>query len=257
MAHTVALTAERRTANGKGGARQLRLKGKVPAVIYGHGREPENLTLTLGELEKALVGVAAESTVIDLTVDGKPLKTLIREIQRHPVRTRIIHVDFYEIHAGEKIRLAIPVMLEGIPDGVKNAGGVLDQVLREVQILVDPAAIPENIKADVTALVIGRSLHVRDLHVEGITILTDPEATICTVVPPRAEEVATPTAEAATEVAEPELIRKAKEDEEGEGEGEAEAEGGKAKAEAKPKAEGKAEGKKEGAREPKKEPKKG
>src|SRR5689334_10164150 len=107
MAHKVSIKAEKRTANGKGGARQLRLQGKVPAVIYGQGREPENVTLTLGELEKALVGVAAESTVIDLSVDGKPQRALIREIQRHPVRTKIIHVDFYEIHAGQKIRVAI------------------------------------------------------------------------------------------------------------------------------------------------------
>ena len=249
MAHKVAITAERRVASGKGGARQLRLQGKVPAVIYGHGREPENLTLTLGELEKALVGIAAESTVIDLSVDGAPVKTLIREIQRHPVKTKIIHVDFYEIHAGEKITLAIPVHLIGTPEGVKNGGGVLDQVLRDVQVLVDPANIPEFLTVDVTALIIGRSLHVRDLKFEGGTIITDGDSTLCTVVAPRAEEVTTPTAEAATDVAEPELIRKVKEDAEGEeGEGEAAAaEGGKPKAEAK----------KEGAREPKKEPKKG
>ena len=255
MAQTIAINAERRVASGKGGARQLRLQGKVPAVIYGHGREPENLALSLGELELALKGVAAESTVIDLSVEGNTVKTLIREIQRHPVRTRIIHVDFYEIHAGEKIKLAIPVHLEGIPEGVKNGGGVLDQVLRDVQILVDPTAIPDHLTADVTALIIGRSLHVRDIRAEGITILTDPDATLCTVVPPRAEEVVAPTAEAATEVAEPELIRKPKDEEEGEGEGEGEEEGGKPKAEAKPKAEGKE--KKEGAREAKKEPKKG
>lgn len=254
MAHKVSIAAERRTAKGKGGARQLRLQGKVPAVIYGHGREPENLTLSLGELEKALVGVAAESTVIDLSVDGTPVKTLIREIQRHPVRTRIIHVDFYEIHAGEKITLAIPVLLVGIPEGVKNGGGVLDQVLREVQILVDPANIPEHITADVTALIIGRSLHVRDLKVEGATIITEADSTVCTVVAPRAEEVVAPV-EGTGAVAEPELIRKLKDEEEGE-EGEAEAEGGKPKAEgAKPKAEAKP--KSEGAREPKKEPKKG
>ncbi|MSR05753.1 MAG: 50S ribosomal protein L25 [Gemmatimonadetes bacterium] len=251
MAHKVAISAERRVAKGKGGARQLRLQGKVPAVIYGHGREPENLALSLGELEKALVGVAAESTVIDLSVEGTAVKTLIREIQRHPVRTKIIHVDFYEIHAGEKITLAIPVLLVGTPEGVKNGGGVLDQVLREVQILVDPANIPEHITADVTALIIGRSLHVRDLKFEGGTIITDGDSTLCTVVAPRAEEVTAPVP-GAIDVAEPELIRKPKDEEEGE-EGEAEAEGGKPKAEA---AKPKPEGKKEGAREAKKEPKK-
>lgn len=175
MATKVSLKAEKRAVNGKGAARQLRLAGKVPAVIYGHGRTPDHLALSLGELEKALTGIAAESTVIDLSVDGNTVKTLIREIQRHPVRTRIIHVDFFEIHAGEKIKVAIPVHLEGIPDGVKNAGGVLDQVLREVQILVDPTAIPDFLTADVSALVIGKSLHVRDIKAAGVTILTDPE----------------------------------------------------------------------------------
>jgi large subunit ribosomal protein L25 len=219
MAQKVAISAQKRAPAGKGAARQLRLQGKVPAVIYGHGREPESLTLSAAELEKALTGIAAESTVIDLSVDGAPLKTLIREIQRHPVKSRIIHVDFYEIHAGEKISLSIPVVLEGVPDGVRNAGGVLDQVLREVEIEVDPADIPDRIVLDVTNLGILKSLHVRDLKVERAVILTDGDATVCTVVPPRAEEVATPAAgEVAVEPAEPELIRKPKAEEEGEGE---------------------------------------
>jgi len=109
---------------------------------------------------------------------------------------------------------------------VRNAGGVLDQVLRELQIQVLPADIPERITVDVTNLGITKSLHVREVQVERATILTDPDATICTVVPPRAEEeVAAPAAgEAAAEPAEPELIRKPKAEEEGEGEGEAEEE---------------------------------
>jgi large subunit ribosomal protein L25 len=219
MAQTVAISAERRPSKGKGAARQLRLQGKVPAVIYGQGREPEALVVSLSELEKALMGIAAESTVIDLSVNGNPVKTLIREIQRHPLKSRIIHVDFYEIHAGQKITVAIPVHLDGIPDGVRNGGGVLDQVLREVEIEVDPADIPQRIVLDVTDLGIHRSLHVRDLKVERATIMTDPDATVCTVVPPRAEEVAAPApGEAVAEVAEPELIRKPKAEEEGEGE---------------------------------------
>src|SRR6185503_4797176 len=239
MAQTVAIKAEPRSANGKGAARQIRLQGKVPAVVYGHGREPETLAVSLGELEKALTGIAAESTLIDLSIGGNTIKTLIREIQRHPTRSRIIHVDFYEIHSDEKITLAVPVHLIGTPEGVKNGGGVLDQVLREIEIQVLPADIPERVTLDVSALIIVRSLHVSDLKIERATILTDVTATVCTVVAPRAEEVApTPGAETATEPAEPELIRKVKEDEEGEGEGEAEgaAKGEKPKAE-KPKAE--------------------
>jgi large subunit ribosomal protein L25 len=226
MAQTVAIKAERRSANGKGAARQIRLQGKVPAVVYGHGREPESVAISLGELEKALIGIAAESTLIDLSVEGNTIKTLIREIQRHPTRSRIIHVDFYEIHSDEKITLAVPVYLEGTPEGVKNGGGVLDQVLREIEIQVLPADIPERVTLDVSALIIGRSLHVSDLKIERATILTDAGATVCTVVPPRAEEVAPVAgAETAAEAAEPELIRKPKEEEEGEGEAETEGEG--------------------------------
>jgi large subunit ribosomal protein L25 len=232
MAQTVALSATPRQAKGKGGARQTRFRGKVPAVIYGHGRETQPLELESKALEKALQGVEPASTIIELAVDGKTVKTLIREIQRHPIRPDIIHVDFYEIHATEKVRLKVPVHLVGTPDGVRNAGGVLDQVTREVEIEVLPDDIPDRVELDVTALKIGDSLHVRDLSIANAKLLTEAELTIATVVPPRAEEVVTPTAEAAAEPAEPELIRKVREGEEEEGEA---AEGGAA---AKPEAKG-------------------
>src|SRR2546423_8457410 len=232
MAQTVSLSASPRQATGKGAARQARFRGRVPAVIYGHGRDTQPLELEAKALEKALTGVEPASTIIDLAVDGKTVKTLIREIQRHPIRPDIIHVDFYEIHASEKVKLKVPVHLVGNPDGVRNAGGVLDQVTREVEIEVLPADIPDRVELDVTALKIGDSLHVRELTIPNAKILTDADLTIATVGPPRAEEVAAPTPEAATEVAEPELIRKVRE--EGE-EGEGAAEGG---APAKPEAKG-------------------
>ncbi len=232
MAQVVSLSANPRQATGKGGARQARFRGKVPAVIYGHGRDTQALEVEAKALEKALTGVEPESTIIELAVDGKKVKTLIREIQRHPLRPDIIHVDFYEIHAEEKVTLKVPVHLVGNPDGVRNAGGVLDQVTREVEIEVLPENIPDRVELDVTALQIGDSLHVRDLAIPNARILTDAELTIATVVPPRAEEVTTPTPEAAAEVAEPELIRKVREGEEEEGEA---AEGG---APAKPEAKG-------------------
>src|SRR5690242_16840680 len=218
MAQTVSLSATTRQATGKGGARQSRFRGRVPAVIYGHGRDAQPLELEAKALEKALHGIEPASTIIELSVDGKTAKTLIREIQRHPIRPDIIHVDFFEIHASEKVKLKVPVHLIGNPDGVRNAGGVLDQVTREVEIEVLPANIPDRVELDVTALKIGDSLHVRDLTIPNARILTDTDLTIATVVPPRAEEVATPTPEAATEVAEPELIRKVREGEEEEGE---------------------------------------
>ena len=234
MAKNVSLAASARQATGKGAARQARFRGKVPAVIYGHGRETQSLELESQALEKALHGIEPASTIIDLAVDGKTVKTLIREIQRHPIRPDIIHVDFYEIHASEKVKLKVPVHLVGSPDGVRNAGGVLDQVTREVEIEVLPENIPERVELDVTALKIGDSLHVRDLTIANAKLLTEADLTIATVVPPRAEEVAAPSPEAATEVAEPELIRKVREGEEEEGEAAAEGgAGGPAKPEAK------------------------
>ena len=226
MAQIVSLAASLRQAAGKGAARQARLQGKVPAVIYGHGRETQSLEVAAKALEKALTGVEPQNTIIELALDGKKVKTLIREIQRHPLRPDIIHVDFYEIHAEEKVRLKVPVHLVGNPDGVRNAGGVLDQVTREVEIEVLPEHIPDRVELDVTALKIGDSLHVRDLSIPSATILTHADLTIATVVPPRAEEVAAPTPEAATEVAEPELIRKVREGEEEEGAAAAEGGGG-------------------------------
>src|SRR6266540_465829 len=243
MAQTVSLAASPREQTGKGAARQARFAKKVPAVIYGHGRPAQPLMVDALLLEQALSGVEPESTLIELTVDGKKTRALIREIQRHPIRPDIIHVDFYEIHSGERITLDVPVHLVGAPDGVRNGGGVLDQVTREVKIEVLPEHIPDRVELDVTALKIGDSLHVRDLAIANAVILTGADLTIAVVVPPRAEEVAAPTPDAAAEVAEPELIRKVREEEEGEAGAEGEAAppaAGKA-----PKAEEKPKGKKE------------
>src|SRR6266566_347837 len=201
MAQTVALSATAREKTGKGAARQARFQKKIPAVIYGHGRATQTLMVDALALEKALTGIEPASTLIELSVDGKTTRTLIREIQRHPLRPDIIHVDFYEIKSGEKITLKVPVHLVGT---------------REVEIEVLPENIPDHVELDVTTLKIGDSLHVRDLSIPNAAILTGADLTIATVVPPRAEEVAAPTAEATTEVAEPELIRKVREGEEGE-----------------------------------------
>jgi len=243
MAQTVSLAATAREKTGKGAARQARFNKQIPAVIYGHGRATQTLSVDARALEKALTGIEPESTLIELTVDGKKARTLIREIQRHPIRPDIIHVDFYEIKADEKVTLKVPVHLVGTADGVRNEGGVLDQVTKEVEIEVLPENIPDRVELDVSALKIGDSLHVRDLTIANAVILNGADLTIATVVPPRAEEVAAPAAETTTEVAEPELIRKVREGEEGEaGEAAPAAEGEKGKA---PKAEEKPKVKKE------------
>jgi len=217
MAQTVALGAQRRSDAGKGAARQLRMGGRIPAVIYGHGRDPESLSLGEAELERVLTGLEVGSAVFDLDVEGSPVKALVREIQRHPFRAKILHVDFLEIRAGEKITLQLAIHLTGAPDGVRNSGGVLDQALRDVTIRVLPTDIPDRLDVDVTELKLGQSLHVSDLTIPNAEILTDPTVTICSVVAPKVEaEPVEGVVEPTAEVVEPELIRKPKAEEEGE-----------------------------------------
>ncbi|MFL5508201.1 MAG: 50S ribosomal protein L25/general stress protein Ctc [Gemmatimonadaceae bacterium] len=222
---TVSFNAIAREKGGKGAARQLRLRGQVPAVIYGHGREPLSLSLNARDLDKMLGHIQAESTVIDITVDGQTAKTLIREIQRHPIKRQILHVDFQALVAGEKVVVSIPIVLVGTAEGVKLEGGVLDQTLRELEIEVDPSNIPDHVELDVSAMVIGDSLHVSDIKVpEGVEIQDDPETSVAVLAAPRAVIEETPAAEgvegAAEGAPEPEVIGKGPTDEEGEGEGE-------------------------------------
>jgi large subunit ribosomal protein L25 len=215
------LQATTRSDTGKGAARSLRRQGKIPGVIYGHNRQAEAVVIETAALNKMLVGISAATAVLDVVVDGRPaVKALIREIQRDSVRpSEILHLDLYEVRADEKVTLSVPIHLVGIPDGVRNFGGVLDHSLRELEIEVLPVDIPDHVELDVTALTIGHSLFVRDLKVEKAEILNDPDTPVCSVVAPRAEEAPAPVEEVAVPT-EPELIRKPKPEAEGEGEAE-------------------------------------
>jgi large subunit ribosomal protein L25 len=216
MAQQASLQVASRTATGKGAARSLRREGKVPGVIYGHGREAESVAIDTAVLNKMLVGISAGTTILDVAVDDRaPVKALIREIQRDSLRPgEIIHLDLYEVRSDEEITLEVPVHLVGIPDGVRNFGGVLDHVLRELEIEVLPSDIPEHVELDVTALTIGHTLFVRDIQIPKARILNDPDTPICTVVAPRTEEAPAVVEEVAT--TEPELIRKPKAEEDDE-----------------------------------------
>jgi large subunit ribosomal protein L25 len=210
---SASLNASVRTEKGTGVARKLRQAGSVPAVIYGHGREPQSLTINTREVEKLLQLHSAGSTVIELSVEGKVAKTLIREIQRHPFKRSIVHIDFQELVAGEKITVSIPLRFVGTADGVRNSGGILEETMHQVHLRVDPSNIPNHIDVDVTPLTIGHSYHIADITLPaGVVILDDPQATVCVCTAPKAAVEAAPGAEgeAAAGAAEPELIRKAK-----------------------------------------------
>src|SRR3954466_2232360 len=176
---TVSFNAIARDTSGKGAARSLRARGQVPAVLYRHGREPLSLSLNARDLDKMLGNIQAKSTVIEVTVDGQTAKTLIREIQGHPINLPILHVDFQALVAGEKVTVSIPIVLNGVAEGVRLEGGVLDQTLRELEIEVDPSNIPDHVELDVTNMVIGDSLHISDLKLpEGVEVLDDAETSV-------------------------------------------------------------------------------
>src|SRR5262249_31487831 len=187
------LSASLRSDVGTGNARKLRQAGSAPAVIYGHGRQPQSLALNTRDLDRLLSTISVSSTVIELSVDGKMARTLIREIQRHPVKRSIVHVDFQELVAGEKMNVSIPLRFVGTADGVRNSGGILEETMHQVPLRLDPANIPDHIDVDVTPLTVGHSFHIRDLKLpEGVTILDDAGATVCVVTAPKTETVAAP-----------------------------------------------------------------
>ena len=209
------LSASVRENSGKGVARSLRGAGRIPAVIYGHGRDPQQLSVETRELEKLLSHISAENTVIDLTVEGKSARTIIREIQRHPFKRQILHVDFQELVAGEKIIVRVPIILMGVPDGVRMDGGILDQTMRELEVEVDPSDIPNHLELDVTKMIIGSSLHVSDMTLPaGVEIVGDADASVAVVSAPRAAIETVVAAEDGATGAEPEVIRAKKADEE-------------------------------------------
>ncbi|CAN5914914.1 50S ribosomal protein L25 [soil metagenome] len=205
------LSAEMRSDSGKGVARKLRAAGRVPGIVYGHGRAPQSLSVVARDLDKLLGSIAVSSTVVELGLAGATTKTLIREIQRHPFKKMIMHVDFQELVAGEMVIVDLPLVFVGVPEGVRLSGALLEQILHKVEVRVDPAHIPNHIDVDVAHLAMGHSLHIRDLKLPaGVEVLSEADATICAVIAPRA---AVEAAAAEPGAAEPELIRKAKEDE--------------------------------------------
>jgi len=207
------LRAAPRLERGKGPARRLRRAGRIPAVIYGRGEETRTLSVDARELERLFGRIHVASTVITLQIEGERgpgVRALVREVQTHPFKPEILHVDFLQLHAGERVDVEVPLHFVGTAAGVR-AGGVLQQTLHALAVRCDVERIPEAIEVDVSALEIGDSLHVRDLQVpEGVEIHTEGDRTVCTVLPPtvRALEAAPEAPEGVGGEVEPELIRR-------------------------------------------------
>jgi large subunit ribosomal protein L25 len=191
MIANTGLTAKRRSETGKGAARKIRAAGQVPAVIYGKDQEPIALTLDAREASQLFHAISVENTIVNVQVDddAEELETLVREIQMHPYRPDIVHVDFYCIQRGVAMEIDVPINYTGTPEGVKF-GGVLEVILHELRVKCIPSRFPESFEVDVSALDVGDSIHASAIEVEeDIELLTDPVRTLCLVAVPKEEVV--------------------------------------------------------------------
>ena len=199
------LAVQVRTDTGKEAARKLRHQGLIPAVVYGHREEPIHITLNPLELGKVLKGGAGERAWINLTIEGAasgPItKTVIlKDKQLDPIKRTMIHADLYAIAMDEEIHVNVPIHIVGKAIGAAN-GGLIEHILREIEIKCFPGDIPPRIDVNVTALNIGDSIHVADISLEKAKIVTDVGQTIVTLVPPAKEEVVAVVEEVAEEAA--------------------------------------------------------
>jgi large subunit ribosomal protein L25 len=215
------LEAEERAGSGKSVTRKLRMAGMLPAVLYGMEKKPQMLNVNARELTRLLHTGGGENVLVDLVV-GKtnPEKVLVKEVQHHPVTSKIVHIDFLRIDLTKKVTVMVPVHIVGTAEGVKG-GGVLEVVSRELEVSCLPMDIPGHIDIDVTALKINDAIHVADLQLGKLEILTDKARTIVTVQPPTVIKEVAPTAEAAEgavvegeAAAEPEVIKEKKKEKE-------------------------------------------
>ena len=214
----VALKAYPRTLAGRPRVKQLRTTGRVPATIYGRLNPPQNLEVKLKELEELIHTAHSENLLIDLAVEGdangKRL-ALVQEIQHYPLDGKVLHIDFHEVAENEKVTIVVPVEAIGEAVGVKTGGGVLEHVLFKLKIRALPKDIPEAINVDVSALEIGKSIHVGEIPAPaGVEILGHKEAPVLTVAAPVTEEEEAAAAAAAEGAApgEVEMLKEKKEE---------------------------------------------
>lgn len=182
----ITLNARARDKSGKGVARKLRAAGKIPAVVYGKDEKSVSLEMEYDNFHLAMKEAAGEKLLINLNIDGadSDKKAIIKEIQRDPVDGQLLHIDFLHISMTEKIKVTVPIVLEGIAEGVKNFGGVVSSAIRSIEVSCLPKDIPDKITLDITDLKIHDSIHVKDIQVENVEIMENEERTIVSIIPP-------------------------------------------------------------------------
>jgi large subunit ribosomal protein L25 len=214
---SVPLNAFPRTATRRGGVKKLREQAKrVPAVIYGRGVQPQNLELNKVEIDNLIHHSVSENVLVDLAVQGdaKPKRlALVQDIQHHALRGDILHVDLHEVAENEKVTVLVPVEPTGEAVGVKAGGGTLEHVIFKLRVRALPKDLPEQITVDVSALEIGKSIHLGEIPaISGVEFLGDKKNVVFSVAAPVTEAEETAAAAAAGAAGEVEMIKEKKED---------------------------------------------
>lgn len=185
----IAISGTARTDLGKKASREIRRNGSVPCVIYGEKKDangmPEAIHFTVSEKEINKIVYTPHIYLIDINIDGTDHKAVIKEIQFHPVKDNVLHVDFYEVNAEKPIVMAVPIAPKGLAEGVR-AGGRLNAMVRKLKVRAPYAAIPERLEIDVTSLGLGKSIKAGSLHFEGLELVTPKEVVVLTVKMTRA-----------------------------------------------------------------------
>ena len=218
---TNVLEAQPRQAGTKNEARRVRRDGKIPAVVYGAGKDSVAISVDPRVVTRILNSETGHNSIFDLALSGEKTKAMIVDWQYEPIKGRLLHIDLKRIALDKVLRVSVPIFLKGEAAGVKQEGGILEQMLREVDIECLPADIPSHIDVDVSHLTFGKVLRVSDLpHSEKLKFLTDPNQPVAHVTSVKEEVVVTPeaaAAEAGAVPAEPEVIKKGKQETEEEG----------------------------------------
>lgn len=190
----VSVSATTRERVGRGSGRRARAAGDIPAVIYGPEIDPQPIAVNERGLRAALK-TSGLSAIINLDVNGQTTKTVIREIQRDPISSRAIHIDFHAISMTKPLHISVPIHFIGTPEGVKVDGGIMQVTMREIEVSCLPSDIPEQIEINVEGLGIGDSIHVRDLEVPKAKMLAEPQRTVVVISAPTIVKVDEPTEE--------------------------------------------------------------
>ena len=206
------IEAQTRTPEGKNANRRLRKSGKIPAVIYGPGKQPVVLSIDPVIIRSILHSESGQNTIFAVNIEGGgQSNVMVKDYQLDPVKSALIHVDLLEVAMDRLLTLEVNIELTGEPQGVKLDGGTLDFVTRAIEVECLPADIPESVKLNVSDLKINDYIRVKNLQLDSkVRILTDPEVVLVTIAPPQKEEAA---GEAATTAAEPEVVKKGKTEE--------------------------------------------